>query len=80
MSSKPSILLDFSLLKTNRAFRAVFCARFISIVALGLMAIAIPVQIQALTGSTPAGRAGGDAGRRRHVRRAADGRRIGRSL
>ena len=52
MSSKPSILLDFSLLKTNRAFRAVFCARFISIVALGLMAIAIPVQIRALTGST----------------------------
>jgi len=52
MSSKPSILLDFSLLKTNRAFRAVFCARFISIVALGFMAIAIPVQIQALTGST----------------------------
>ncbi|AHG18889.1 enterobactin exporter EntS [Chania multitudinisentens RB-25] len=50
--NKPSILLDFSLLKTNAAFRAVFCARFISIVALGLMAIAIPVQIQALTGST----------------------------
>ncbi|CAI0958431.1 enterobactin transporter EntS [Serratia grimesii] len=50
--SKPSILLDFGLLKTNGAFRAVFCARFISILALGLMAIAIPVQIQALTGST----------------------------
>lgn len=50
--SKPSILLDFGLLKTNQAFRAVFCARFISILALGLMAIAIPVQIQALTGST----------------------------
>ncbi|MFI8416734.1 enterobactin transporter EntS [Serratia sp. NPDC078593] len=50
--SKPSILLDFGLLKANRAFRAVFCARFISILALGLMAIAIPVQIQALTGST----------------------------
>ncbi|MFC0225256.1 enterobactin transporter EntS [Serratia aquatilis] len=50
--NKPSILLDFGLLKTNPAFRAVFCARFISIVALGLMAIAIPVQIQALTGST----------------------------
>ncbi|KFK92818.1 MULTISPECIES: enterobactin transporter EntS [unclassified Serratia (in: enterobacteria)] len=49
---KPSILLDFGLLKTNAAFRAVFCARFISILALGLMAIAIPVQIQALTGST----------------------------
>ncbi|OMQ20006.1 enterobactin transporter EntS [Serratia oryzae] len=50
--NKPSILLDFGLLKTNAAFRAVFCARFISILALGLMAIAIPVQIQALTGST----------------------------
>lgn len=49
---KPSILLDFSLLKTHAAFRAVFCARFISILALGLLAIALPVQIQALTGST----------------------------
>lgn len=49
---KTSILLDIGLLKSNPDFRAVFCARFISILALGLMAIAIPVQIQALTGST----------------------------
>ncbi|EIC84585.1 enterobactin transporter EntS [Serratia sp. M24T3] len=47
-----SILLNFSLLKTHPAFRSVFCARFISILALGLLGIALPVQIQALTGST----------------------------
>ncbi|GAB2935223.1 enterobactin transporter EntS [Hafnia psychrotolerans] len=50
--NKPSILLDFSLLKTHATFRAVFCARFISILALGLLGIAVPVQIQAMTGST----------------------------
>lgn len=49
---KPSILLNFNLLKTHPPFRAVFCARFISILALGLLGIALPVQIQALTGST----------------------------
>lgn len=49
---KPSILLNFSLLKTHPVFRSVFCARFISILALGLLGIALPVQIQALTGST----------------------------
>ncbi|MFS7198292.1 enterobactin transporter EntS [Rahnella inusitata] len=50
--NKPSILLDFSLLKTHATFRAVFCARFISILALGLLSIAVPVQIQSMTGST----------------------------
>ncbi|WP_459176331.1 enterobactin transporter EntS [Ewingella americana] len=50
--NKPSILLDFSLLKTHATFRAVFCARFISILALGLLGIAVPVQIQSMTGST----------------------------
>ena len=50
--NKPSILLNFSLLKTHPAFRSVFFARFISILALGLLGIALPVQIQALTGST----------------------------
>lgn len=50
--NKPSILLDFSLLKTHATFRAVFCARFISILALGLLSIAAPVQIQSMTGST----------------------------
>lgn len=52
MINKPSILLDISLLKTHATFRAVFCARFISILALGLLGIAVPVQIQAMTGST----------------------------
>jgi len=49
---KPSILLNFGLLKTHPDFRSVFCARFISILALGLLGIALPVQIQALTGSS----------------------------
>ena len=46
-----SLLLNLSLLKTNAAFRAVFLARFISIVSLGLLGVAVPVQIQTLTGS-----------------------------
>ncbi len=46
-----SLLLNLSLLRTHPAFRAVFFARFISILALGLLSVAIPVQIQALTGS-----------------------------
>ncbi|KAB8307393.1 enterobactin transporter EntS [Erwinia endophytica] len=49
---KHSFFLNLSLLKTNPAFRAVFLARFISILALGLLAVAIPVQIQQLTGSS----------------------------
>ena len=49
--NKPSHLIDLSLLKTHPAFRAVFIARFISIVALGMLAIAVPVQIQQLTRS-----------------------------
>ena len=49
--NKPSHLIDLSLLKSHPAFRAVFIARFISIVALGMLAIAVPVQIQQLTRS-----------------------------
>lgn len=49
--NKPSPLIDLSLLKTHPAFRAVFIARFISIVALGMLAVAVPVQIQQLTRS-----------------------------
>ncbi|WP_033793326.1 enterobactin transporter EntS [Pantoea septica] len=49
--NKPSHLIDLSLLKTHPAFRAVFIARFISIVALGMLAVAVPVQIQQLTRS-----------------------------
>lgn len=39
-------------MKTHPAFRAVFLARFISIVSLGLLGVAVPVQIQMMTHST----------------------------
>ena len=42
--NKQSWLLNLSLLKTHPAFRAVFLARFISIVSLGLLGVAVPVQ------------------------------------
>lgn len=50
--NKQSWLLNLSLLKTHPAFRAVFLARFISIVSLGLLGVAVPVQIQIMTHST----------------------------
>ncbi len=50
--AKSPILLDFSLLKDNANFRAVFFARFISILGLGMLTVAVPVQIQMMTGST----------------------------
>ena len=40
--NKQSWLLNLSLLKTHPAFRAVFLARFISIVSLGLLGVAVP--------------------------------------
>jgi hypothetical protein len=50
--NQQSRLLNVSLLKTHPAFRAVFIARFISILSLGLLGVAVPVQIQAMTGSS----------------------------
>jgi ENTS family enterobactin (siderophore) exporter len=47
-----SWLLNLSLLKTHPAFRAVFIARFISILSLGLLGVAVPVQIQMMTHSS----------------------------
>lgn len=47
--NQQSRLLNVSLLKTHPAFRAVFFARFISILSLGLLGVAVPVQIQATT-------------------------------
>lgn len=72
-------LLNLSLLKTHPAFRAVFLARFISIVSLGLLGVAVPVQIQMMTHST-AGRAVSNVNRRRHVYWLNGGWRTGRSL
>jgi hypothetical protein len=42
--TQKSWLLNLSLLKTHPAFRAVFIARFISILSLGLLGVAVPVQ------------------------------------
>ncbi|MDR3103173.1 MAG: enterobactin transporter EntS [Yokenella regensburgei] len=50
--NRQSWLLNLSLLKTHPAFRAVFIARFISILSLGLLGVAVPVQIQTMTHST----------------------------
>ncbi|MDC0611227.1 enterobactin transporter EntS [Vibrio sp.] len=49
---KPSFLVDFSLLKQNRDFRMVFIARLVSVLGLGMMTVAVPVQVHLLTGST----------------------------
>lgn len=49
--TRPSIFLNLSLLRTHPAFRVVFLARLLSLISLGLLAIAVPVQIQALTHS-----------------------------
>ncbi|HHF3190041.1 TPA: enterobactin transporter EntS [Vibrio alginolyticus] len=48
----PQIMLDFSLLKENPNFRMVFIARMMSILALGMMTVAVPMQIHQMTGST----------------------------
>ncbi|RCX06526.1 MULTISPECIES: enterobactin transporter EntS [Kosakonia] len=47
-----SWLLNLNLLRTHPAFRAVFLARFISILSLGLLGVAVPVQIQTMTHSS----------------------------
>lgn len=50
--SKPKIMLDFSLLKTNKNFRAIFIARLMSVLGIGMLNVAVPVQIYELTGSS----------------------------
>ncbi len=50
--NQKSRLLNLSLLKTHPAYRAVFIARFISILSLGLLGVAVPVQIQTMTHSS----------------------------
>lgn len=52
--TRPRILTDFSLLRDNRDFRAVFVARTLSLFALGLLTVAVPVQALQLTGSPAA--------------------------
>ncbi|AWJ93165.1 MFS transporter (plasmid) [Azospirillum baldaniorum] len=47
-----NLFVDLSLLKTNPDFRRVLIARTISLIALGLLSVAVPVQVYALTGSS----------------------------
>lgn len=49
---KTPLLADFSLLKTNANFRRVMLARLISLLGLGLLAVAVPFQVYHLTGSS----------------------------
>ncbi|TDO99502.1 enterobactin transporter EntS [Marinomonas balearica] len=50
--SKTNIMLDFSLLKTNKNFRAIFIARLMSVLGIGMLNVAVPIQIYELTGSS----------------------------
>lgn len=50
--AKSAFLLDFSLLKSNAHFRAIFYARMLSVFSLGMLAVGVPIQIQNMTGST----------------------------
>lgn len=47
-----ALIVDFGLLRQNAHFRAVFVARLMSVFALGLLTVAVPVQIHELTGSS----------------------------
>ncbi|UKJ76355.1 enterobactin transporter EntS [Azospirillum brasilense] len=47
-----NLFVDISLLKTNPDFRRVLIARTISLMALGLLSVAVPLQVYALTGSS----------------------------
>lgn len=49
---KKSLLVDISLLKSNRHFRNVFIARTISLLGLGMLSVAIPLQVYQLTADT----------------------------
>jgi ENTS family enterobactin (siderophore) exporter len=50
--AKSSIFVNFNLLKQNANFRSVFIARTISVLAFGILMVAVPVQVHQLTGST----------------------------
>lgn len=47
---KKKLFADFGLLGRNRDFRSVFIARTISLLGLGMLSVAVPMQIHALTG------------------------------
>ncbi|MBM3551710.1 MAG: enterobactin transporter EntS [Alphaproteobacteria bacterium] len=49
--SKSSLMMDFSLLRDNAAFRTIVIARTLSVFSLGMLTVAAPVQIQDMTGA-----------------------------
>lgn len=49
---KPQFLIDTRLLKENPHFRMVFIARLMSVLALGMMTVAVPIQVHQMTGSS----------------------------
>ena len=50
--NQSSFFVNISLLKQNAHFRWVFIARTISVLAFGILMVAVPVQVHQLTGST----------------------------
>lgn len=44
--------LDLSPLRTSRSFRLLFCGRLVSLLGLGMLVVALPVQVYQLTGSS----------------------------
>lgn len=49
---KHPLLVDFSLLHCNRDFRNVFIARTLSLLGLGMLSVALPMQVFAMTGDS----------------------------
>ncbi|MGW6622128.1 enterobactin transporter EntS [Nocardia sp. NPDC055002] len=52
MTAVGSLLIDISPLRTSRPFRCAFAARLVSVLGLGLLMVALPLQVYQLTGST----------------------------
>ncbi|MFC3965705.1 enterobactin transporter EntS [Nocardia jiangsuensis] len=52
MTAVGGLLLDVSPLRTSRAFRCAFAARLVSVLGIGLLMVALPVQVYGLTGSS----------------------------
>ncbi|MFI9509701.1 enterobactin transporter EntS [Nocardia sp. NPDC052566] len=52
MTAGAGLLIDISPLRASRPFRCAFAARLVSVLGIGLLMVALPVQIYRLTGST----------------------------
>ncbi|MEV6770306.1 enterobactin transporter EntS [Nocardia sp. NPDC051030] len=52
MTGLSGLVIDVSPLRASRAFRCAFGARLVSVLGIGLLLVALPVQIYQLTGST----------------------------